>query len=183
MRSCNKCQANKASNISYGLHQALPIPPHRWHTVTINFAGPFVPSGDGSWDMVMVVVDKLTKRSHFIPSKQVDKAPDVARRFFDTGVRLHGMPSVIISDRDPKFTSLFWSTLFECFGTRLALSSANHPQSDGRTERLVRTLKEMLRSSTSHRQDDWTDKLSALEFAYNNSIHPSTSLTPFELDL
>lgn len=133
--------------------------------------------------MVMVVVDKLTKRSHFIPSKQVDKAPDVARRFFDTGVRLHGMPSVIISDRDPKFTSLFWSTLFECFGTRLALSSANHPQSDGRTERLVRTLKEMLRSSTSHRQDDWTDKLSALEFAYNNSIHPSTSLTPFELDL
>lgn len=63
------------------------------------------------------------------------------------------------------------------------MSSANHPQSDGQTERMVRTLKEMLRSSISHRQDAWTDKLAALEFAYNNSIHPSTGLTPFELDL
>jgi hypothetical protein len=183
VRSCNKCQLNKASNISYGLHQALPIPPHRWHTVTIDFAGPFVPSGEGSWDMVMVIVDKLTKRSHFIPSKQTDKATDVARRFFDGVVRLHGMPSVIVSDRDPKFTSLFWSTLFERFGCRLAMSSANHPQSDGQTERMIRTLKEMLRSSISHRQDDWTDALGALEFAYNNSIHPSTSLSRFELDL
>jgi transposase-like protein len=81
--------------------------------------------------MVIVVVDKLTKRSDFIPSRQVDTAPDVARRFFEGVVRLHGMPSVIISDRDPKFTSLFRSTLFECFVTRLAMSSANHPQSDG----------------------------------------------------
>jgi hypothetical protein len=93
------------------------------------------------------------------------------------------MPSVIVSDRDPKFTSLFWSTLFDRFGTRLAMSSANHPQTDGQTERMVRTLKEMLRSCISHRQNDWTDKLAAIEFAYNNSIHPSTSLTPFELDL
>ena len=133
--------------------------------------------------MVMVVVDKLSKRTHFIPSMQTDRATQVARRFFDGVVRLHGMPSVIVSDRDPKFTSLFWSTLFERFGTRLAMSSANHPQSDGQTERMVRTLKEMLRSTISPHQNDWTSKLSALEFAYNNSIHPSTGLTPFELDL
>jgi hypothetical protein len=133
--------------------------------------------------MVMVVGDKLTKRSHFIPSKQTDKATDVARRFSDGAVGLHGMTSIIISDRDPKFTSLFWSTLFERFGTRLAMSSAKHPQSDGQTQRMVRTLKEMLRSTISHKQSDWTEKLSALEFAYNNSVHPSTSLTPFEHDL
>jgi hypothetical protein len=138
VRSCNKCQMNKSGTKTYGLHQALPIPAHRWHTVTIDFSGPFVPSGDGSWDMVMVVVDKLTKRTHFIPSLQRDKAPDVARRFFDGVVRLHGMPSIIISDRDPKFTSLFWSTLFERFSTRLAMSTANHPQTDGQTERMVR---------------------------------------------
>ena len=99
---------------------------NRWHTVTIDFAGPFVPSGDGNWDMVMVIVDKVTKRSHFIPCMQADTAPDVARRFFDGAVRLHGMPSVVISGRDPKFTSLFWFNLFERFGTRLAMSSANH---------------------------------------------------------
>lgn len=84
--------------------------------------------------MVIVVVHKLTKRSHFISSKQVDTAPDVARRFFDGVVKLHGMPSVIIPDRDPKFTSFFWSTLFDRFETRSAMSSANHPQSDGQTE-------------------------------------------------
>jgi transposase InsO family protein len=176
VRSCNKCQANKASPKPYGPHQALPIPPYRWHTVTIDFAGPFVPSGEGSWDMVLIVVDKLTKRTHFIPSKEADKATDTARRFFDGVVRLHGTPSIIVSDRDSKFTSLFWATLFERFGTRLAMSSANHPQSDGQTERMVRTLKEMLRSSITLKQTDWTDKLAALEFAYNNSIHPSTSI-------
>ena len=183
VRSCNKCQLNKSGPKTYGLHQALPIPPYRWHTVTIDFAGPFVPSGEGAWDMCMVVVDKLTKRAHFIPSLQTDKATHVARRFFDGVVRLHGMPSVIVSDSDAKFTSLFWSTLFERFGTRLAMSSANHPQSDGQTERMVRTLKEMLRSTIDHHQANWSEKLSALEFAYNNSTHPSTGLTPFELDL
>ena len=183
VRSCNKCQANKAGNKAYGLHQALPVPPHRWHTVTIDLAGPFVPSEEGNWDMVMVVVDKFTKRTYFVPSKQVDKAPEVARRFFESVVRLHGMPSIVISDRDPKFTSLCWSTLFERFDVRLAMSSANHPQSDGQTERMVRTLKEMLRSSISFEQKDWTDKLPALEFAYNNTVHPSTGLTPFELVL
>lgn len=89
VRSCNKCQANKASNISYGLHQALPIAPHRWHTIAIDFAGPFVPSAEGAWDMVIVVVDNLTKLSHFILSKGVDTAPDAARRFFEDVVRLH----------------------------------------------------------------------------------------------
>jgi len=113
----------------------------------------------------------------------MDKAPDTARRFFDGLVRLHGMAPVIVPDRDPNFTSLFWSTLFERFATRVAVSSVNHPQSDGQTERMVRTLKEMLRSCVGHQQSDWTDKLAALEFAYNNSVHPSTSLTPFELDL
>ena len=183
VRSCNSCQINKAAPKPYGLHQALPIAPYRWHTVTMDFAGSFVPSGEGPWDMVMLVVDKLTKRTHFIPSCQKDTAVDTARRFFDGIVRLHGIPNVVVSDRDPKFTSLFWTTLFEKFGTRLAMSSANHPQTDGQTERMVRTLKEMLRSCIDHKQHDWSDKLSALEFAYNNSVHPSTGMTPFELDL
>jgi hypothetical protein len=101
--------------------------------------------------MILVVVDKFTKRTHFVPAKRADTAPELARRFFDNGVRLHGMPSVIVSDRDPKFTSLFWSTLFDRFGPRLAMSSANHPQTDGRTKRIVRTLELMLRSRFSHR--------------------------------
>lgn len=133
--------------------------------------------------MVMVVVDKLTKRVHFVPAKNTDKAPDTASRFFDSVVRLHGMPRVIVSDRDTKFTSMFWRALMSRFGTRLAMSSGYHPQTDGQSEVMVRTLKEMLRHYLSHSQKDWTQLLSALEFAYNNSINAATGLTPFELDL
>jgi len=75
VRSCNKCQLNKDSNISYGLHQALPIPPHRWYTVAVDFAGPFVVSGKGYWDIVMVVVDKLTKCTNSSPPNRWTKHP------------------------------------------------------------------------------------------------------------
>jgi hypothetical protein len=184
VRSCNSCQRNKSDiNSNRGLLQPLPIPPQRWHTVAMDFAGPFAPSGEGKWDQVFIVTDKLTKRSHFIPSKTTDTATDTATRFFTNIVRLHGLPSVIISDRDVKFTSLFWSTLFDTFGTRLALSTAYHPQTDGQSERMVRTFKEMLRHYISNKQTDWTDHIATLEFAYNNSVHASTGFTPFELDL
>jgi transposase InsO family protein len=183
VRSCHKCQVNKSANKSYALHQALPVPTHRWHTVTMDFAGPFPPSGEGHWDMVTVVIDKLTKRAHFIPCKSSDNAATTAVRFWDAVVRLHGCPEVIVSDRDAKFTSLFWTTLTNRFGIKLAMSSAYHPQTDGQSERMVRTLKDMLRSAVSHKQTDWTKQLAPLEFAYNNSVHPSSKMTPFELDL
>ena len=131
----------------------------------------------------MIVVDKLSKRCHLVPSRSNDAAPDTAKRFFDSVVRLHGIPCVIVSDRDVKFTSAFWRTLFNRFGTKLALSTAYHPQTDGQSERMVRTVKEMLRSVINHKQTDWVEHLTAIEFAYNNSFHPSTKMTPFELDL
>jgi transposase InsO family protein len=183
VRSCSVCQRNKTSNKSYGPHQPLSVPSGRWHTVTMDFAGPLTVSGEGKWDMIMLVVDKLSKRCHLVPAKSTDGAPDTAKRFFDSIVRLHGLPAVIVSDRDVKFTSAFWKTLFERFGTKLALSTAYHPQTDGQSERMVRTVKEMLRSVINHKQSDWVEHLTAIEFAYNNSVHPSTKMTPFELDL
>jgi hypothetical protein len=149
----------------------------------MDFAGPFVCSGEGKWDMIMLVIDKLTKRCHLVPSKSTDTAANIAREFFDSTVRLHGLPSVIVSDRDTKFTSHFWRTLFERYGTKLALSTYYHPQTDGQSERMVRTVKEMLRSVVNHKQDNWVEQLTSIEYAYNNSVHPSTSMTPFELDL
>lgn len=184
VRSCANCQRNKVSTAGpIGVLQPLPVPPRRWHTVSMDFAGPFVASGEGNWDMVIVVLDKLSKRAHLIPSKSTDKATDTAKRFFEGIVRLHGMPEIIISDRDAKFTSLFWTSLFKKFGTKLALSTAYHPQTDGQSERMVRTMKDMLRHYISHNQKDWTDHLAVIEFAYNNSISPSTGMSPFELDV
>jgi hypothetical protein len=171
VRSCVSCQRNKVDQSGpSGLLQPLPVPPQRWHTVSMDFAGPFIASGEANWDMVLVVLDKLSKRAHLIPTKSTDKAPDTAKRFFETIVKLHGLPKVIISDRDAKFTSMFWTSLMQRFGTKIAMSTAYHPQTDGQSERMVRTMKEMLRHYISQNQKDWTDHLPTIELAYNNSL-------------
>jgi hypothetical protein len=87
--------------------------------------------GAGQCDMVLIFVDKSTKRSHFIPIKQTDTAEDTARCVFDVVIRLRDPPSVIVSYRDASFTFRFWRGLFDPFGTKLAISSAYHPQTDG----------------------------------------------------
>lgn len=92
------------------------------------------------------------------------------------------MPRAIVSDRDSRFTGHFWRTLMKLMGTQLNLSTAFHPQSDGQTERANRTLEEMLRSYVSYKQNDWDLFLPSLEFAYNNSVNPSTGFSPFFLN-
>jgi hypothetical protein len=91
------------------------------------------------------------------------------------------MPQVLVSDRDPRFTGRFWQRLFERTGTRLNMSTARHPETDGQTERANRTLEEMLRAYVSPYQDDWDEHLLAVEFAYNSAEHASTKYSPFYL--
>jgi hypothetical protein len=141
-----------------------------------------LPKTRNGYDSIVVFVDKLTKRAHFQPCHTSITAPEVATIFFSTIFRYHGLPKVIISDRDTKFTSKFWKCLFEHIGTKLAMSSSYHPQTDGQSERMNRTLEEMLRTYTNYRQNNWDELLPAVEFAYNNSKQASTGYTPFELD-
>jgi hypothetical protein len=152
-----------------------------WHTTTIDFAGPFQPSG--LYNQISVVVDRLSKRTHFIASNITDKATDTGNRFWDHVVKFHGVPAVMVSDRDAKFISLFWNTLFTRFDTKLARLSAYHPRTDGQSEVKVKTLKDMLRYFINQKQDIWSQQLAALEFAFNNAVHSTTGYTPFELDL
>jgi len=133
-------------------------------------------------DAIFVVVDRLSKRVHFLPTTTQASAPDIAKLFFDQIFRLHGLPQVIVSDRDPKFVSKFWQALFKHLGTKTAMSTAHHPQTDGQTERANRTLEDMLRAFVNYKQDNWDDCLTAAEFAYNNSVQASTGYSPFELD-
>jgi hypothetical protein len=97
-------------------------------------------------------------------------------------VRLHGVPEMILSDRDPRFTAKFWRAAWKLLGTLLTMSTAYHPETDGQTERANRTLEEMTRSYVNWKQDDWDEHLSALELAYNNSVQASTGKTPFFLN-
>ena len=87
-------------------------------------------------DSIMVVVDKLTKATHFIPIKSTHKIDDIAKIFMKEISKLHGLPKAIVSDRDVKFTSNFWKGLFADLGTNMNFSTAYHPQTDGKIERV-----------------------------------------------
>jgi hypothetical protein len=130
-------------------------------------------------DAILVVVDRLSKMAHFIPTHTKVDADEAAQLFFTHIFRLHGLPSSIVSDRDPKFTSSFWRVLFKLTGTKLAMSTSRHPQTDGQTERMNRTLEEMLRSFVAYDMRDWDTLLPAVEFAYNDSVQGSTRHSPF----
>jgi len=183
VRTCPLCQANKATNRRpIGLLQPLATPTKRWTDVSMDLITQ-LPKTKRGYDAIMVVVDRLTKMVHFAPTFTTVTAPELAALFFDTVYRHHGLPSTIVSDRDPRFTSLFWKALFKHhLGTGLAMSTSNHPQTDGQTERANRTLEDMLRPYVNLRTDNWDDHLTAAEFAYNNSRQASTGFSPFYLN-
>ena len=179
--SCDQCQRNKGTNKHpYGLLQPLPIPTRKWESVSMDFITS-LPKTKNGHDTIVVFVDRLTKTIRTEPTTITVTAPEVAQIFIRTIFRHYGMPRSIVSDRDPRFTSNFWRSFFQTLGTKLAMSTAFHPQTDGQTERANRTLEDMLRNFVSYKQTDWEDKLPLLEFAYNNSVQASTGFSPFKL--
>ena len=182
VRTCPTCQRTKPSNQSpAGLLQPLPVPERRWQWVSMDLVTG-LPTTKHGYDAIVVFVDMLTRMAHFVPTHTNVTAPALAKLFFEHVFRYHGLPEVIVSDRDPKFTSDFWTELFKLVGTRLNMSTANHPQTDGSSERVIRTLQALLRAYVSPFQDDWDQHLVAVEFAYNDSVHASTGFTPFHLN-
>ena len=182
VKSCDTCQRTKASNQRPpGLLQPIPLPATNWEQVTMDFITQLPTSSAGN-DAIFVCVDRLSKMVHFAATKTNAAAPEIANLFMNTIFRLHGLPKVIISDRDPRFTGNFWSTLFKTLGTNLAMSTAYHPQTDGQTERANRTLEQMLRAYVDADHSNWDKVLPHVEFAYNNSKQASTGHSPFYLN-
>jgi hypothetical protein len=180
--SCLPCQSNKPSQqVPMGLLQPLSIPNKKWETVTMDLITGLPVTKNGN-DAIVVWVDKLSKQAHFAATKTTIDAPGLAKLMYETVVRHHGMPTSIVSDRDPRFTSNFWRSLWNLTGTNLAMSTAFHPQTDGQTERMNRTLEDMLRATANYEQDNWDESLITLEIAYNNSIQASTGFSPFFLN-
>jgi hypothetical protein len=137
-----------------------------------------LPSSDG-FNMIIVIIDRLTKMALFIPTHSDVDAPEVAMIFLQNVFAKHGTPSDIISDRGKHFTSRFWTSLCALLNIKGNLSTAYHPQTDGQTERVNQILEQFLRIYINYQQDDWANLLPLAEFAYNNTAHSATSLTPF----
>lgn len=117
-----------------------------------------LPKSQGK-NVILVVVDRLTKYAHFISMSHPYSAQDVVNLFVDNIFKLHGMPSVIVTDRDPMFTSIIWQSLFKALKVQLHLSTSYHPQTDGQTERVNQCLENYLRCMCFHSPARWNSWL------------------------
>ncbi|QRW20698.1 Transposon Ty3-I Gag-Pol polyprotein [Rhizoctonia solani] len=183
--ACVSCASSKKSTQKpYGLLKPLPVPKYPWAQIGVDFLGPLTESATllGKFDMVCVVIDHLTCMAHLIPTRLDYTARDMAEVFHANVFRLHGVPKIIISNRDKLFTSIFWKTLYELLGTELRLSLAFHPQTDGQTERLIRTILALIRVCINPALRDWATKLPSIEFAVNSARLETTGFSPFALN-
>ncbi|KAH9698118.1 hypothetical protein KPL71_023889 [Citrus sinensis] len=177
---CVTCRQAKSKVQPYGLYTPLPIPSAPWTDISMDFVQGLPRPRQGK-DSIFVVVDRFSKIAHFIPCHKMDDASNVADLFFREIVGLHGMPKTIVSDRDTKFLNYFWKTLWAKLGTKLLFSTICHPQTDGQTEVVNRTLCTLLRAIIKKNIKTWEDCLPLVEFAYNCSVHSATKYSPFEI--
>jgi len=184
VESCDLCRINKSGTSKpWGLLQPLPVPTGRWSDISMDFIGHLPVSKHSGCDCVLVIVDRLTKLVRFIPCKSTITADEAAKLFIKHVFKDFGLAKTMLSDRDTLFVSNFWQSLFKQLGTILPMSCGYHPQTDGQTEIMNKTLEAMLRPyvGASHRQELWEDYLPLVEFAYNSTPQTSTEKSPFEL--
>jgi len=177
--TCSTCQTCKPSNKNkIGLLSPLPAPSQPWESISLDLITDLPETKNGNTACV-TFVDRFTKMIHVWPCKTQVSSEDMVNIFIQSVFRLHGAPREIVSDRDPRFTAAFWSQLFKRWGTKFNMSTANHPQTDGQSERANRTIEEILRCYVSPHHDDWDEHLALVEFAYNDSMQASTGFSPF----
>jgi len=184
---CPKCVINRTlRHKPHGETQSISTPSIPFHTLAIDFILGLPPSkkfahGGEEFNAGMTATDKFTKAVMILPGKDTYTALEWATRFWQLVYPHWGLPSGIVSDRDPKFLSEFWKSLFEKAGTKLLLSTTYHPQMDGQSERTNQTVEAALRYYVSLHQDDWVDHTELIQAAINIAPSKSTHHSSFEL--
>ncbi|KAE9069693.1 hypothetical protein PF006_g29519 [Phytophthora fragariae] len=172
------CQRVKLASSASAPLMSLPIPADCWRSVSMDFIFE-LPADARRHTGILVFVCRLSKMVGLAAVRKSVTAPQAAQLFVDNVFRHHGLPEAFVSDWDPRFVSHFWQHLFRLLGTRLDMSPADHPQTDGQTERVNQVLEDILRSVCATEPTKWSTLLPQVQFALNNAVHSSTGFTPF----
>ncbi|GKB68596.1 putative reverse transcriptase domain-containing protein [Tanacetum coccineum] len=177
---CLTCAKVKAEHQRpSGLLVQPKIPEWKWDNITMDFVTKLPKTSEG-YDIIWVIVDRLTKSAIFTPMRETDPLDKHTRMYLQEVVTRHGIPVSIICDRNLRFASNFWRSLQNALGTNLDMSTAYHPQTDRQSERTIQTPEDMLRACVIDFGKGWVNHLPLVEFSYNNSYHASIKAAPFE---
>jgi hypothetical protein len=175
-----ECQQVKANHHHpTGLLQPHDVPMSKWEVMSMDIVVG-LPLTSHRHNSILVIFYKLTKSAHSIPVRDTYDVTDVACVFISEVIRLHGLPKKIISDRDSRFTSRFWTSLQLALGIQLNLSTTYHPETYGKNERVNQVMEDMLRMYVMNNQTHWEKYLPLVEFTYNNNFHISIGMPPYE---
>jgi hypothetical protein len=173
--TCDLCLRTKAhKRLPTGYLEPLLTPDTWWHTISVDFIVE-LPESDGH-DAVMVVVDSLTKRAHFLPVNTTITAEGLARQFRDNVWKLHGLPTCTISNRGPQFTAAFTAEVYRLLRIKAAKTTAYHLQADGQTEQVNQELEQYPRLFVGERQDDWVDLLPIVRATVGSEAEASQNI-------
>ena len=182
VKTCHACRLSKSrSEKASGLLQAVEVSENSWECVNMDFVTG-LPKSVSGLDAILVMVDKRTKMAHFAACKTTCDAEQSAQLCVQSIVRLHGMPLKILTDEGPQSTSKFTEAVLRIMGTRQALLTAYHPQTEGQTKRMNAIKEDMLRHYVSAARNEWDHHLDMAEFVVNSAEHESTHKSPFELN-
>ncbi|MBW0473272.1 hypothetical protein O181_012987 [Austropuccinia psidii MF-1] len=171
---------NRKHGKKYGLLQNIEEPKHPRETINIYWVTGLVPGGKENFNDCLIIVDRFRKSVRCLPCHKEYTAVDAALSFWNNIISTCGVPKIIISDRDPKFTSEFWTNFYDMLGTKLSFSTAYHPQTNGLAERMIQTMEDILRRLCEYGMEykdhkgythDWVTLLPEFQLAYNTSQH------------
>ncbi|MBW0491939.1 hypothetical protein O181_031654 [Austropuccinia psidii MF-1] len=175
--------ANRKHGKKYWLLQHIQEPKHSWETINMDWLKGLVPGGKENFNAYLIIVDRFSKSVRFLPCHKEDTAIDTSLLFWNNIISTCGVPKIIISGGDPKFTSEFCTNVHDILGRKFAFSTEYHPQTDGLDERMIQTMEDILRRFCAYGMEykdhegythDWVTLLQAARLAYNTSKNSTT---------